>query len=149
VPFLEAIVARRISLLFLAVASPLLLILFAAPFPGADVLFTLLVMAYPAALIVIAVSREGRVGPIGSVLMILLIMLEAGAVGMLVLRGNIHAAPWIAGLPLAAAIQLYGLGLAPLLLVALGYALTFDRYELRRDDLDRLAQRARSRDPRQ
>jgi len=45
------------------------------------------------------------------------------------------------GLPLATAVQLYGLFLAPLFLVAFAYALTFDRFGLRRDELASLRRR--------
>ena len=68
--------ARRLSLLFLATASPLILVLFAVPWQAAGVLFALLVMGYPVALIVIAVARNGRLGPLGITLLILLIFLE-------------------------------------------------------------------------
>lgn len=130
--------ARRLSLIFLAIASPVMLALFLMPWPWAEVVFTVLVMAYPVALIVVAVGRRGGVGPLGIPLLILLVFLEACAVGMLLLRGHVTDAPWFGGLPLAAAIQLYGLFLTPLLLVALTYALTFDRFEMKQDDLDRL-----------
>jgi hypothetical protein len=65
---------------------------------------------------------------------------------MLLLRGRVLDGPWFGGLPLAAAIQLYGVWLAPLLLVALVYALTFDRFALRQEDLDRLGQFLRDRE---
>jgi hypothetical protein len=132
------VVARRFALLFLALASPLVLVLFFMPWPFAEALFALLVMGYPVALISVAVARQGRLGPLGLPLLGLLIFLEACSVGMLLLRGRVLDGPWIGGLPLAAAIQLYGLWLAPLVLVALVYALTFDRYELREEDLERL-----------
>lgn len=130
--------ARKLSLAFLAIASPLMLILFLMPWPWAQSIFAILVMGYPVALIVIAVSRNGRIGPLGIPLLALLIFLEACAIGMLFLRGHVTDAPWFGGLPLAAAVQLYGLFLTPLLLVALTYALTFDRFEMKQDDLDRL-----------
>lgn len=140
--------ARRIALLFVAVASPLLLVLFAVPWSGAEAVFAVLVMAYPVALIALAVSRDGRIGPLGLPLLALLILLEGCAAGMLILRGQVLTAPWVGGLPLAAAIQLYGVWLAPLLIVALAYALTFDRYELRQHDLDRFARLIRDREER-
>ena len=138
--------ARRIALLFLAVASPLLLALFLMPWPFAEVLFSVLVMAYPVALIVVAVAREGRRGPVVWFLIGLLLFLEACAIGMFMLRGRVLDGPWFGGLPLAAAIQLYGLWLVPLLLVALAYGLTFDRFELRQEDLDRLDDSLRDRE---
>ena len=137
---------RRIALLFLSLASPLILILNFMPWPVAETLFAMLVMGYPVALIAMAVARQGRLGPLGLPLLGLLVLLEACAVGMLVLRGRVLDGPWLGGLPLAAAIQLYGVWLAPLLLVALAYALTFDRFELRQEDLDRLEQYLRDRE---
>ena len=142
----EDAVARRIALLFLAIASPLLLALFLMPWPWAESLFAVLVMAYPVALIVVAVARKGRLGPVVWSLVGLLLFLEACAIGMLVLRGRVLDGPWFGGLPLAAAIQLYGLWLVPLLLVALAYGLTFDRFELRQEDLDRLDEYLRDRE---
>ena len=50
--------ARKLSLVFLAIASPVMLVLFFMPWPFAEVLFTLLVMGYPVALIVVAVGRR-------------------------------------------------------------------------------------------
>jgi len=131
--------ARTISLLFLAVASPLMLVLFLLPWGWAEVVFALLVMGYPVALIVVAVSRDGSPGVLGIPLLVLLVFLEACAVGMLFFRDQVLDGPWFGGLPLTAAIQLYGLFLTPLLFVALTYALTFDRFEMRQEDLDRLA----------
>jgi hypothetical protein len=130
--------ARRLSLLFLALASPVILVLFFMPWPLAQTLFALLVMAYPVALIVVAVGREDGVGPLGIPLFLLLVFLEACAVGMLVFRGRVLDSPWVGGLPMAAAIQLYGLFFGPLLLVALVYALTFDRFELTEEALENL-----------
>jgi hypothetical protein len=139
-------VARRLSLLFLAVASPLVVLTFFLPGPVAEYLFTTLVMAYPVALIALAVARRGRLGPLAVPLVSLLVILEACGLGMLVLRGRVADGPWIGGLPAAAAVQLYGLGLVPLLLVTLVYALTFDRYELRAEDLERLEKARRDAD---
>jgi len=130
--------ARKSALVFLALASPLVLVLFLLPGPFAQWTFALLVMAYPVALIVVAVDRRGGLGPLALPLLVLLLFLEACAVSMLVLRGRVLDGPWFGGLPLAAAIQLYGLFLVPLLLVALVYALTFDRFEMREEDLDRV-----------
>lgn len=132
--------ARKISLLFLAVASPLMVALFLMPWEWAEVLFALLVMGYPVALIAIAVGRRGTLGPLRYPLLALLVFLELCVIGMLAFRGQVLDGPWFGGLPAAAAIQLYGVFLTPLLLVALAYALTFDRFEIREEDLERLAE---------
>jgi len=130
--------ARKLSLAFLAIASPVMLLLFLVPWSWADELFAVLVMGYPVALIAFAVGRRNGVGPLALPLLALLAFLEACAIGMLLLRGHVTDAPWLGGLPLAASIQLYGLFLTPLLVVALIYALTFDRFEMKQEDLDRL-----------
>jgi hypothetical protein len=57
------------------------------------------------------------------------------------LRGQVEEGPWLLGLPIAAAIQLYGIGLLPLPLVCLAYALSFDRYGLRQEQLEDLGRR--------
>ncbi len=62
-------------------------------------------------------------------------------IAMLVLRGSVLTAPWFGGLPLAAAVQFYGLFLLPLGLVAFAYAWTFERFSLRQEDLDELRRR--------
>ena len=130
--------ARRIALLFLALASPLILVLFLLPWPFAEFTFAVLVTAYPIALIVLAVARKQGLGPLRLPLLGLLFFLEACVVGMLLFRGHVLDGPWFGGLPLAASIQLYGIWLAPLLLVVLAHALTFDRFGMREEDLERL-----------
>lgn len=137
---------RRIALLFLSLASPLILVLVFMPWTFSETLFAVLVMGYPVALIATAAAGRGRLGPLGLPLLGLLILLEGCAVGMLLLRGRVLDGPWFGGLPLAAAIQLYGVWLAPLLLVVVVYAVTFDRFELREKDLDRLDQYLRDRE---
>ncbi len=129
--------ARRIALGYLALASPLVLVSFCFPGFAAEVAFTVLTMGYPVALIVMAVAGRGSLGPLRAPLLGLLVVLEGCAVAMLALSGRGVDGPWLGGLPLAAAVQLYGLWLVPLPLVALAYALTFSRYELREQDLER------------
>lgn len=136
--------ARRIAILYLSFASPVILLSFCLRHVFAEYLFTVLVMAFPIALIVMAVSGKERLGPLAVPLVGLFVILEASGLTMLVLRGRVLENPWIGGLPAAAAVQLYGLWLAPLLLVAFAYALTFDRFELRKEDLDRLERARRS-----
>jgi len=126
------------SLLFLAVASPSIVVLFLMPWPFAEVIFSVLVMGFPVALMVVGVARSEKLGGVGIPFLVLLIVLQACALGMLALRGHVLDAPWIGGLPLSAAIQLYGLLLVPLLLVPLTYALTFDRFELKSEDIEEL-----------
>ncbi len=129
--------ARRTALLFLGLASPAMLV--CSWFSGfaAELCFVLLMMAFPAALIALAVARNGKLGPLWIPLAALTLILEVCGVAMLLLRGQVLQGPWLGGFPVAAAIQVYGLWLGPLLLVALAYGLTFDRWELPEEDLRR------------
>lgn len=129
--------ARRLALLFLGLASPAVLV--CSWFSGfvAELCFIVLVMAFPVALIIFATTRNGKLGPLKMPLAVLVIVLEVGGVAMLVLRGQVLEGPWFGAFPVAAAIQIYGLWLAPLLLVALAYGLTFDRWGLPEEDLRR------------
>ncbi len=133
----------RAALVFLGLASPAVLLSFVIPGPAASAFFAALAMAFPVALIALAVARDGRLGGLGPPLALLLVLLEASVAGMLLLRGRVADGPWIGGLPAAAALMVYGLWLAPLVVVALAHALCFDRAGLRTEDLDELARRFR------
>ena len=130
--------AHRICLLYLAVASPLLLVLFLMPWPFSGAVFAVLVMGYPVALMVVGIGRGGGLSGLGFVLLVFFVLVEACVLGMLVLRGHVIDAPWFGGLPLAAAIQLYGLWFIPLLLVPIGYAVTFDRFDIKPEEIEHL-----------
>ncbi len=135
--------ARRAALVFLGLAAPAVLVSFVVPGPAAGVLFAVLAMAFPVALIVLAVARDGRLGGLGPPLALLLVLLEGGVAAMLLLRGRVADGPWIGGLPAATAVMIYGLWLAPLVVVALAYALGFDRSGPRAEDLEELERRFR------
>jgi hypothetical protein len=139
-------VARRLAIVFLGFSSPLLLVTSVLGGAWAEVVFVLVVMAFPVALIVFAVAHREGIGPLALPLLVLLLILEGCGVALLLLRGHVIDGPWLGGLPLAAAIQLWGLFLAPLLLVALAYALTFDQFGIREEDLRRLRSLRRDRE---
>lgn len=115
--------------------SGLILVSFFLGEPVGTLLFALLAVAFPIGLIAVGAAKGGRLGPLAWPLGLLLLVLEASMVGMIVLRGRLPELPWVGGLPLAAAIQLYGMWLLPLALVALAYALTFDSFTLTDEDL--------------
>jgi len=134
---------KRLALLATAAASPLVLISFFLPGVAGELTFAVLAVALPVTLIAVGAARGGRLGPLAAPLLVLLVLLESSVLAMLALRGRVTDLPWILGLPLPAAIQLYVMWLLPLGLVALVYALTFDRFTLTEADLDRLRRRAR------
>jgi hypothetical protein len=130
--------ARRAALFFLALASPLVLALFLVGGTAAGIGFSVLATAYPAALITVAVARRRGLGPLAWPLAAFLVLQEICVLAICLLRDRVLEVPWVGGLPMAAAFQLYGLWAASLLLVTLTYALTFDRLELSREDIERL-----------
>jgi hypothetical protein len=134
--------AQRLALVFLGISAPAILLTFLVAVPAGEIVFCLLAAAFPIALIVLGASAgPGRLGPLTGGLAVLTVLLEGFVVAMLVLRGQVLEGPWVGGLPLATAVQVYGLFLTPMLLVSLLYALTFDRFGLRRQDLDELRRR--------
>jgi hypothetical protein len=133
--------ARTFALGFLAIAAPMILLCLFVGSALGEVVFAVLVTAFPIALIALGASRGGHLGPLGWPLLGLLLLLEGAVVAMLALRGTVPTAPWLGGLPLATAVQVYGLFLAPLFYVSLLYAFTFDRFSLRSEDLEELRRR--------
>lgn len=130
--------ARRAALGFLTVASPAVLLLFWLGGAVGELLFALVAAAFPIALIVLGVARRRGLGRLTAPLLALSVILAVALVAIWLLRGRVDELPWIGGLPLAAAIQLYGLWLVPLLLVTLAYALSFDSAGLSDAALERL-----------
>ena len=120
----------------LVLASTLLLVLLTVSGPAAEVAAAVLVAAFPVILIVL--GRRGRLGGLRLVLVSLLLLFAGSLLAMLALAGRVAELPWIGGLPLAAAILVYGLWLVPLVIVVVAYALSFDRHELCGEDLERL-----------
>ncbi|MCP4662336.1 MAG: hypothetical protein GY856_43615 [bacterium] len=139
--------AKRLALVLLAISSPGMLVTFVWRTAAGEVLFSLLAVIFPLALIALGAQKRGRLGPLLAPLAVVTLHLLAGVVAMLALRGRVLDGPWLWGLPLAAAILVYGIFLLPLLLVSLSYALSFERYGLRAEDLEQLRRRFRRGDP--
>ena len=129
---------KKIALAYLAVFSPVIIITFLFSQPAAEVIFAILAIAFPVALIVAGASKEGSLGPLSIPLLLLFVLFEGCVITMLLLKGKVLSGPWLFGLPLSASIQLYALWLAPLFLVSLAYGLTFNRFCLKEDDLVKL-----------
>jgi hypothetical protein len=127
----------------LAVASLLLLVSLLVPGALAGALFALLGVAFPVGLIALGATRRGRLDRrVALALALLLALLEASTVGILALSGSgAAAAPRLLSLPGATLVQLLGLWLLPLPLVALAYAWTFERSGVTREDLAALRRR--------
>lgn len=131
--------ARHLALAAIGLSSVLILVLCLLGGGAAELGFAVLAMALPVALMLLGVVRpDGRMGSAGGPILLLLALLESCLLGMLLFRGQVAVGPWLLGLPAAASIQIYGIFLVPLALVALGYALTFGDVAVSDDDLERL-----------
>ena len=129
---------RRLALAALAAAAAAILVLSFVPGVAAAVGFTVLAAAFPFALMALGAARRGRLGRAGLPIALSLAIVEAAMLGMLALRGAVAGGPWIGGLPLAAVLLLCGVFLLPLVVIALGFALTFRRLEVGDEALERL-----------
>ena len=130
--------ARRLALAVLAAAAALIVLLSFVGGRVAAVGFAILAVGFPFALMALGAARRGRLGAVAVPIGVTLMLVELSLAGMLAFAGEVVGGPWLGGLPLAAAFQLYGLFLLPLAVIALGFALTFRRFDVADEDLRRL-----------
>jgi hypothetical protein len=133
--------AKRLALVFLALAPPVMLITFMVGTPVGETVFAILGILFPIALTMLGAQRRGSLGPLKWPFAIWALLLVGGVVVMLQTRGQILEVPWFGGLPLPAAVQFYIVFLIPFFIVSLAYGLTFDRFGLREEDLETLRRR--------
>lgn len=100
------------------------------------------------ATIVLGAARStGGVGRLAVPFVLIYVLLLAGFGAALALPAEAGPdAPLWLGLPRRAAIVLYGIGIVPLFLLPVAYALTFDSATLREADLARVAEARRARE---
>lgn len=90
-------------------------------------------------LMTLGVARRGRgVGPLAVPLAFTFIVIVAGFGAALLLPVEVPGGRLLLGLPLRSAVVLYGVGLLPVLVLPLAYALTFDAMTLSEEDLARV-----------
>lgn len=101
-------------------------------------------------LIALGSARYGERGRIPWALGLLAVVLCGGFAAMILLPPPDSAEPvlWL-GLPRGAAVLIYGIGILPLFLAPLSYALDFERWTLRDEDLERVRQMAADRQARE
>lgn len=88
-------------------------------------------------------ERRGRIGKLAVPFAAVFVLVSGGLLLVLALPSADPAEPvLVLGLPLRAAILLYGIGLLPALIVPLAYALTFDELTLSEEDLERVREAA-------
>jgi len=89
--------------------------------------------------------REGKgVGRLAWSFAFVFVVLAGGFCTVMLLPPETPASPLFVGLPLRAAIVLIGIGLLPLLVLPVAYALTFDEMTLSEDDLERVRAAAKA-----
>jgi hypothetical protein len=134
--------ARTFALVLLALAALASLAAFALGSPAAPWLAAFGGATFPVVLIALGAARNGRLGGLGPALGVLWLLLAGGLAAVLALP---HGGPDIAGLPLATALMIFVIVPIPLLGLGLLYALSFGRYGLREEDLDRMRRMRQSR----
>lgn len=90
-------------------------------------------------LMALGAVRDGGLGSLGIALCLIFVLLAGGFGLVLSLPSSTARSTdlWL-GLPPGAALVLYGIGLVPVLVAPVAYALTFDRMTLSAADLDRV-----------
>lgn len=92
-----------------------------------------------------AARRDGRAGVVLIPLGITLVLLIACfGVALALPSGAGGSERIVLGLPLRAAVVLYGIGIVPAFILPLSYALTFDRHTLTEADIARVREAARA-----
>ncbi|MEM7483095.1 MAG: hypothetical protein AAF481_18135 [Acidobacteriota bacterium] len=134
---------QHFALVFLCLASPLLLASLILGGRWGEIVFLVLSLLFPLALIALGLRRDRAAGAVGWMLGGLAVVLLGSAGAMVFATGAEQAL--VAGLPLGGALMLYGMGLLPLLLVPWIYAVTFRCHGLTEEDL-RSLRSLRSRD---
>ena len=130
--------ARHLALGFVMLASIACLVIFFVNSQSGDWIFAFLVMAFPIALVVLAVSRNGKLGSLRIPLLLLCIMLEGGALGVLLLNNSFVDGPF--GLPVSLYFLLICVWCGPLLVTTVTYAITFSEHVINEETLQRLDQ---------
>ena len=138
--------ATRIAIALLVVATCAIAVAYASAFAaGGPPAWApwLLATGVPLALVgtmVLGAARHGRLPARLAVAFALVGLVLAGGFALaLALPANLGAAePLLLGLPLRAAIVIYGVGVLPVFVLPAAYALTFDAQTLRPEDLARV-----------
>ena len=131
--------AKRLALGFLTAASLAILAAFFVEVPAFA--FAVLLMAFPVALVTLAVSRRGRVGRLRLPLAVLFVMLQGGVLGVLALTASGRTGPF--GMPLSLHFLLLAVWLGPLVVTTVSYAALFSELGIDDELLGELERRRR------
>lgn len=96
-------------------------------------------------MMVLGAQRNGRIGKLAWPFALVFVIVAGGFAVLLSLPAPEPGAPLYGGLPLGAAVLLFGIGLLPFFVVPIAYALTFDELTLSEADMVRVRAMAASR----
>jgi hypothetical protein len=137
--------AKRLALAVLVAAALAIAAAYATAFlPGGAPAWAPWPMALgiPAALVAVMVlgaARDGRVGRLAIPFAFSAVVLAGGfALALALPASEAAGAPLYLGLPLRAAVVLYGIGLFPIVVLPIAYALTFSEQTLNAEDIERV-----------
>ena len=134
--------SSKLSLITLTLFSVALLLAFRWDNSVSHWLVALIVMSFPIALMVLAISRRAEWRIAMPALVFIWFVLNGSVAVMLVSE---DAAPSFIGLPIGILVMVVGLWLVPIVVLGLGYALSFDRLVLRQEDQAWLERHGRER----
>jgi hypothetical protein len=139
-----ALVALFLSMVMIAAAYASAFLPGGSP-PWAPWLMAIGTAATLVSTMTVGAARNGRIGRLALPFGFVFLVVAGGFSLVLALPPADPLDPvlWL-GLPPRAAVILYGIGLLPLLVMPLGYALTFDQMTLTKDDLERVQCAARA-----
>jgi len=119
-------------------ATALLAIGLWVPGRWSELVFVVAAATLPATMLLLGVARRGRPGRLLLAALLTAACLGAGFVALVLLAGSDPLHRWVLGLPLSLAILIYGMTMAPLLILGVLYARDFERFRPRQKDLERI-----------
>lgn len=142
--------AKRYSLLALLAGTLAIAAAYASAFlPGPPPAWAAWAMAMGTAVVMVAstalgAARNGKIGRLKIPFALVFLVLAGGFALALGLPAETADAPLFLGLPIRAAVVLIGIGLVPLLVLPVAYALTFEEMTLSEEDLARIREAAKA-----
>lgn len=137
--------AKRASLIALLAGTLMIAAAYASTLllPGAPPAWSAWAMGIGTATVMVAsmalgAARDGGIGRLKLPFAFTFLVLAGGFCAVLALPPEPVGTPLYFGLPLRAAIVLIGIGLLPLFVLPVAYALTFDEMTLSEEDLERV-----------
>ena len=115
------------------------------PASWAPLAFILAIASLLVGFMVLGAATPGRkLGILPVVFALIWLVIAGGFILVLKLPGEGVTVVLLGGLPVRAAVVIYGIGLLPAFILPLAYAMTFDAVTLRPEDLERVRQLAAS-----